>query len=144
MGLLTREQIFEVQDLQQETVSVPEWAGDVIVRGLTGAERDRWEDGMIQGRGKKRRIVMLNARASLAALTVVDETGKRLFSNADAVALGKKSAAALDRIFSAAMRLSGLTEEDIEDLTGNFDGVQSEDSTFASPSLLDGLQSPGD
>jgi len=144
MGLLTREQIFEVQDLQQETVSVPEWAGDVIVRGLTGAERDRWEDGMIQGRGKKRRIVMLNARASLAALTVVDETGKRLFSNADAVALGKKSAAALDRIFSAAMRLSGLTEEDIEDLTGNFDGVQSEDSTFASPSLLDGLQLPGD
>jgi hypothetical protein len=60
-----------------------------------------------------------NIRAKLVALTVVDEDGNRIFSDEDAEALGKKSAAALDRIFAVAQRLSGLRPEDVEELAGN-------------------------
>ncbi len=39
---LTGEEILGADDLPTEVVPVPEWDGTVIVRTLTGAERDHW------------------------------------------------------------------------------------------------------
>src|SRR5690554_443064 len=117
--LLTRDDILNAQDLPTERVAVPEWDGEVIVRGLTGAERDAFEQSIVETRGKNTRMNLRNIRAKLVALTVVDEDGNRIFSDEDAEALGKKSAAALDRIFAVAQRLSGLRPEDVEELAGN-------------------------
>jgi len=52
-------------------------------------------------------------------LTICDEEGTRLFAAKDMDELGKKSAAALDRIFTVAQRLNGLSGEDVEDLAKN-------------------------
>jgi len=73
-------------------------------------------------------VNLANVRARLCAISIVDETGKRMFSDEDVRALGRKSAAALDRVFAAAQRLSGLTDEDVEELAKNSDGGQSDDS----------------
>ncbi|HPU35056.1 MAG TPA: hypothetical protein PK184_20370 [Phycisphaerae bacterium] len=117
--LLTRDDILNAQDLPTERVAVPEWSGEVIVRGLTAAERDAFEQSIVETRGKNTRMNLKNIRAKLVAMTVVDEQGNRIFSDEDAELLGKKSAAALDRIFSVAQRLSGLRPEDVEELVGN-------------------------
>jgi len=119
MGLLTKQEILAAADLSIEDVEVPEWGGVVRVRALSAAERDRFEDSLMTGRGKKRQFSMMNARAKLVALTVVDEQGKQIFNDQDVAALGAKSAAALSRVFDAAMRLAGLTEDDVEELTEN-------------------------
>lgn len=119
MALLTRDAILQAQDLPTERVVVPEWNGEVLVRALTGAERDTFEQSIVEQRGKSTRMNLQNLRAKLVALTVVDEEGKRLFSDEDAKLLGQKSAAALNRVFEVAQRLSGLTPEDVEELTGN-------------------------
>jgi len=116
---LTRDAILKAQDLPTEEVEVPEWGGVVRVRGLTGAERDAFEQSIVEQRGKNTRMNLRNIRAKLVALTVVDEEGNRVFSDEDAEALGKKSAAALDRVFAVAQRLSGLRPEDVEELAGN-------------------------
>ena len=116
---LTRDAILKAHDLPTEDVEVPEWGGVVRVRGLTGAERDAFEQSIVEQRGKNTRMNLRNIRAKLVALTVVDEEGNRVFSDEDAEALGKKSAAALDRVFAAAQRLSGLRPEDVEELAGN-------------------------
>ena len=116
---LTRDAILKAHDLPTEVVEIPEWNGAVIVRGLTGAERDAFEQSIVEQRGKNTRMNLRNIRAKLVALTVVDENGNRVFSDEDAEALGKKSAAALDRIFAVAQRLSGLRPEDVEELAGN-------------------------
>lgn len=129
MAYLTRDAILEAVDIPHETVSVPEWGGEVIVRGLTGAQRDRFESSMIRGEGRNQRVVLDNMRARLCALTIVDENGKRLFSDSDVKALGQKSAVALNRVFAVAMRLSGLTPEDVAELSKNSVDGQSEDST---------------
>jgi hypothetical protein len=42
-----------------------------------------------------------------------------MFTAGDLEILGSKSAAALDRIFTVSRKLSGLTEEDIEELEKN-------------------------
>ena len=130
MALLTREQILSAPDLQYEIVSVPEWGGEVRVRGLTGAERDAYEKSLIEQRGNRAIYNPVNARARLVALCVVDEHGKRLFSDADVEAPGRKHAVALTRVWEVARRLSGLTAEAVEELEKNSESGQNDASTY--------------
>lgn len=117
MSTLKRDDILKVQDIKIESVSVPEWGGDVYVKGMTGAERDQFESSIVEMHGKgNTRVKLENIRAKLVALTTCDETGERLFTSKDAEALGKKSAAALQRVFEVSQRLSGLTPGDVDEL----------------------------
>ena len=129
MSLLTRDAILAAPDMLTEEVPVPEWGGTVLVRGLTGTERDAFEEEMVTGKGKNRDVNLSNFRARLIVKSVVDKAGKRLFTQADMVALGGKSAAAIQRVFQVAMRLSGMSEEDVEELTKNSEPGQSDSST---------------
>lgn len=129
MGLLTRDQIKAAQDVVFEDVDVPEWGGSVRVKALNGAERDAFEASLSVQKGKKIRMNMQNVRARLARLTCVDEKGAPIFQASDEHWLGEKSAAALDRVFDVAMRLAGMRDHDIEELTENFTEDPSEDSS---------------
>ena len=125
--LLTRDAILQAQDLQYEDVDVPEWGGTVRVRTLTGRERDAFEQSVVEQKGKNTKTNLRNIRAKLVALTVIDGEGKRMFNTSDIELLGEKSANALDRLFDAARRLSGLRDEDVEELAKNSDSDQSDD-----------------
>lgn len=107
--ILSKDQILEANDLQSEAVQVPEWGGAVLVRSMTGADRDAFEASMITvGADGTRRPNMTNMRAKLVALTVVDEAGARVFDMSDVDRLALKSATALERVFTTAQRLNGL------------------------------------
>jgi len=136
--LLSREEILQAQDLPIEEVEVPEWGGSVLVRGLTGAERDAFEQSIMppdqmngKKKGKRVKPDLRNFRAKLVSLCVVDEQGNRLFKSEDVEVLGKKLGVALQRVFEVAQRLSGLDEETEEEFEGNSEPVQSDDSTSA-------------
>lgn len=105
--VLTKAAILAAADIQTREVCVPEWGGSVMVRGLDGAGRDKYDSQIIGEDGK---ADLANARASLVAMSVVDEDGKLLFTADDVAALGAKSAAALERVVSVAQELSGLVE----------------------------------
>lgn len=115
--------------MKTEEVEVPEWGGSVIVAGLTGAERDHFEQESIKGKGKNATMNFANMRARLVALSVVNADGTRTFSRDDVKALGGKSAAALERVFDVARRLSGLTDSDLEELTEDFEEGQTSSAT---------------
>lgn len=127
-NLLSRDAILAANDTQREEVQVPEWGGAVLVKSLTGKERDAFEAGIVEQKGKKTSVNMKNIRAKLVVLACVDESGQRLFGDGDVEALGNKSAAALERVFKVAQRLSGLTDEDVEELAKNSESDQSADS----------------
>jgi hypothetical protein len=132
VSLLTKEQILGADDRRTEDVEVPEWGGTVRVRALSGRERDAYEAGIVQVRGDgSRNVTLENIRSRLVSLTVVDESGERIFSDGDVKALGEKSAAALERVFDVARKLSGLSEDDVEELAGDFDDAPKGDSTSA-------------
>ena len=114
-----RESILTADDLTKVTVEVPEWGVTVTVRVMTGEERDNWEAQLYARRTADKAANLLNLRARLACVVCIDGEGKRIFSDADADLLGKKSARALDRVFEAASRVNGLREQDVEDLTKN-------------------------
>lgn len=119
MAILTREQILGAADIKTETVNVPEWGGEVRIKGLTGADRDAFEAAITTIKGKDTRVNWVNVRARFVALSIVDENGARIFTEGDIKALGEKSAAALDRVYAAAQKLSGLTDEDAAEMAKN-------------------------
>ena len=121
MPIATKSQILEADDRPVEKVQTPEWGDDafVLVRSISAAERDKFEQSIIEERGKSTRTNLENIRARFAAMCVVDEEGARVFSDAEASALGNKSAAVLDRIFGTAQRLNGMSAEDVDELAGN-------------------------
>ncbi len=132
MTYLTREMILQANDIRREDVDIPEWGGKVCVRGMTGSERDAFEEMILAGRGKDAKVNLRNIRAKLVAQTVIDpETGQYLFTDDDIKALGKKSAKALARVYDVAQRLSGITDKDAEELAGNSDDDPSGGSTSA-------------
>jgi hypothetical protein len=107
--LLTKDQILEAADLKSEAVDVPEWGGSVLVRTMTGFDRDAFETSMITvSADGTRKPDMTNLRAKLVALTLVDEANNRLFDVTDIPRLALKSAAALERVFDVAQRINGI------------------------------------
>jgi hypothetical protein len=136
MSLLKRSDIKEKDDYKFEDVHVPEWGGDVRVKGLMGHERDAYEQSIMSMTRSGRLLPHLtNARAKLVVAAAIDEEGKPLFTNNDIKWLSKKSALALSRCSDTAQKLAGLTNEDLEELLGNSEADQNEDSTSASLSL---------
>ncbi len=109
--------ILDLPDLTSEEVEVPEWGFRLRVRSLTGTERDAFEASLLQTRGKDREINLRNMRAKLVAQSVRKADDSRVFSDAQVEALGRKNAAALQRVFRVAQRLSGLAEDEVEELT---------------------------
>jgi hypothetical protein len=119
MKILTKTDILSADDLATETVDVPEWSGAVIVRTMTGTERDAFEAAMVKVVDGKRVPDLDNLRAKLLAATLVDEAGNPLFAPDDLAALGGKRAAALDRIFAVAQRMNGLSPDAVEEAEKN-------------------------
>ena len=133
-ALLDRSQILNARKVPTETVPVPEWGGDVLVRGLTGRQRDEFEATLIERRGKKMVTNTANARARLVVWCLVDEHGNRMFGDGDAEEMGEHSAAALNRVYEVAARLSGMTDEDLDELVTDFGNPSGSSSNSSSPS----------
>jgi len=130
MSVLNREDILGADDLIIERVSTPEWKGDTFVKGMTGAERDRFEAGIITVDSKSEKVDMRDIRAKLCSETICDESGKKLFTQADVKALSQKSAAPLQRCFEVAQKLSGITDDDVEELAEGLEDRPFDDSAL--------------
>jgi len=116
--VLSKEDILKCDDLKRELVKVPECGGDLYVRTMSGKERDQFEAKFVAANGNSE-VQLNNIRARMAVLTVCDDKGIPLFSNGDALELGKKSAAALDRVFEVSQRLNKIGDDDVEKLVKN-------------------------
>lgn len=113
MAKLNKEQIQKAADLPTEEVSVPEWGGEVLIRGLVGTDKDKFlQETIRQDAGKTVEFKDITAR--LVARCLVDEKGERLYSDEQIPELGGKSAAVLARLFEVAQRLSGLNEASVK------------------------------
>lgn len=115
-----RDEILAANDLGREPIELPEWtSAKLFVRVMPGEERDAFEASTVKRRGKNVEQNLSNLRARLAVRVLVDEGGNRIFKDEDADALGMKSGAALEKVFSVACRLNRLRNEDVEELVGN-------------------------
>lgn len=132
MALLSAADINAVQDAVSETVPVPEWGGEVIIKAMTGTERDEFEAEMWKSGKLDRR----NYRSRFLVRVLVNESGTRIYTDAGAADLGKRNAAVIERLYDHAGRMSGLGDEVQEETEGNSgtDGTEGgSDSPSSSP-----------
>ena len=119
MSALTRDQILQAArnaKIERDEISIPELGGKVFVRGMSGKERDEFEEGLRIRKGKRSgQTDLRNFRARLAVKIIVDGEGQRILTDDDAAIFGQMPAGVLDRIISRCTELSGLAEEEIED-----------------------------
>ena len=116
---LSLEQMLAVP--KPETLAVPEWGGEVLVKVLTADEKAAWEKScQVQKRGPKGEITIVpndkvNVRASLVAIGLVNEQGQPVLTADQA---GKAHAGAIERVFVKLCALNGIGEKDAAELEG--------------------------
>lgn len=128
---LTKEAILQADDLVMEKVAVPQWGGDIYIRVMTAAARDKFDKGNLTKTDDGYEANFDNVRARLVVLTACDEKGNPLFTEFDAVQLGLKNGEAVDLLAQVARRLNKLDQKDVEEAAKNSEPGQSEGSTSA-------------
>jgi hypothetical protein len=110
-------------------VEIPEWGGFVTVQEMSAAQRDEFDEFVLTMRESNK---VQGLRTKVVSICVVDEEGKRVFTELDVPDLQKQSAKVIGKVADAAMKLSGLSDEDVEDMAKNLpaaqDGGSSSDS----------------
>lgn len=130
MSILTRDQIFSVPDRTYEEVYVSEWSGSVRMQSLTAKELEAYQKsnrGKVDKSGNAQ-ILWEGSAARLVVKCAVDQDGNRLFGDDDALELGRKSAAAINRLFKTACEMNGITEKEQEEIIKNSEPTRSGDS----------------
>lgn len=124
MAGLSKAAILSASDARVEKFAVPEWGGDVFIRTLSGTERDAFEESFLEDRKR-------SLRERFLVLTLCDEGGNRLFSDAEIADLGKKNSTILNRIFDKAWAINAFRTEDVDAMGKDSSSGQSGSSTSA-------------
>lgn len=132
MALLGKDAILAADDRAYRDVEVPEWGGTARVIGLSGTDRDAYEAAFVDARSKtgpSATVRLQNFRAKLVVKCLIGEDGERLFTDADAKALGGKSGMVVDRLFDVARTLSGMDDDSVDEGKGSSESGPSGSST---------------
>ena len=105
MAFLSKSQILAADDQRFDSVSCPEWGGDVRVRGLTAYEQSYI--AKLVGDEKKNEVTL-----KVVQFGCVDEEGGKLFSADDMAVLKTKSYAVIERLGKKILELTGLGDQD--------------------------------
>ena len=123
MMSLSKAAILAAKDVRlSDPIEVKEWGGDVYVKTLSGLERDAFEEAYSEQKMKAFRVRFL-------VLTLCDDTGERLFSEADYESLGKKSSVVINRLFEKSWAHNAFTTEAVDNLGKDSPSGQSDGST---------------
>ena len=102
-----RDQIAAAHDLTDETIVIPEWGNaEIVIKSMSLRERARLFE---KTRGADEELSIAEFYPYVIVMCSYDpETNPRAFTEADVDMLQDKSAAVLERIATAALRISGL------------------------------------
>ena len=99
---------------------IPEWGATVYLKGNTAKERDRLEQqfGDLEKAGRD------NLRARILVKVLLDENGKRIFTDDQAEQLGEQQAPILDDLFDKALYFAGMKKDQRENALKNLPAGQ--------------------
>jgi hypothetical protein len=114
--MLSKEKLLAAE-IERERVEI---LGDCVwVRGMTGTERDQWEQAVLYYQKKSKTESYDQFRASLVVRTVCDENGVRLFTDDEIAKVGAMPCAVVDKLYSVGASLSAVSQKDEEELGKN-------------------------
>jgi hypothetical protein len=105
--------IFSADDIESELVEVKAWGVTLLVKSMTARDRAKMISGGVTEAGT---FQLEDVLPDLVIACSHDpETGERVFEESDRDALMSKSAAPIEQIAEVAMRLSGLSNEAVDE-----------------------------
>lgn len=123
-----RDRILAVDDSQREQLVVPEWNMTIEIRGMSGASRASITQDAADNNGT---INFGKMMPEIIVGCVFDpETGEQVFTADDRALVMEKSGAALDKIVTLAMALSGFGEKAVDDAGKGSSLIASADSSL--------------
>lgn len=104
--------ILSADDIEQETVEIPQWGVTVLIKSMTAKARSKMISNAVTSDGQ---VNLEEIMPDMVILCTFDpETGEQVFKDGDRDALMSKSASAVEVIATVAMRLSGMTENAVD------------------------------
>ncbi|THV27943.1 hypothetical protein [Glycomyces paridis] len=122
-ALMTAEDIEAFDDIEYDDIPVPEWGGrKVRIRGLSGEDWAHLTGAALVATGRDVSIrvnIIAEQKIRVVAACLVGPDMEPLFTRDKIRVLGKKSAAAIERLYDKAQELSGQGEDAVEAAEGN-------------------------
>jgi hypothetical protein len=115
---LSRDAIFAAKDTEVHEVEVPEWGGTILLRSMTGEQRNNYEywahqqskSGTADYRGIRERLIICCA---------VDEEGNPLFTEDDLASIASKDSGVIDRLHEKCQKICGMDADAVEESAKN-------------------------
>jgi hypothetical protein len=117
---MTRDEVFEAiaaRRAQVEELDVEEWGGKVYIRRLDADDLER--TGLLDGNDAVMQMAM-----KLMVTCVSDEDGNALFTEEDVPKLAKSDFPVVLKVFTAAAKANGLSNQGLEEAMAAFVGAQ--------------------
>ncbi len=131
--LLTADEILGMDDIPVEDVVVPQWKNRTVkIRGLSAAAKNAYQASLVEITGTSRKVKLEHSTAKLLQKCIVNAQLQPIFTEAQILQLGTKSAKVLERLAQIANRLSGMDEGENDELLKNSDAAQTSDSPTVS------------
>lgn len=131
MTLTSKDELWQkTADLPWEDVPIRKPpTGEVVaimrIRGMSGDEVTDWQEAAVQQNGKRKR--QSPAAMAMAVVTcAVNEDGTPYFEQRETLKVSQMPGYALLQLVEVALKLSGLKDEDFEELVEGFDDSPSE------------------
>lgn len=132
--VLSRQEIIDAKDIDSQTIDVPEWGGSVVVRVMSAADRNRFEQSIVSiDKDGKRVPSMENFRCKVVCACLVDERGFPLFGPDEIDDLAMKSSQVIERLADIALAMNGMGANAVDDAVKNSEPAPSADFFSASP-----------
>lgn len=108
-----RDRILQTKDIKSNIVNVEQWGVDLDIRTMTAGERS----GLVASCSKPDGTVDLEKMYPLLIIAAVydPETGAKVFTSEDMVALQDKSASAIEFVAQKVMEVSGMTPKAVDE-----------------------------
>ena len=123
--VISREQFLQPVKAKPLDVAMPEF-GEGCVVPVWPLSAKEWTQFQSEQQGKDGKP---NAKAKVVRERLVvrccrDDYGVPLFTNDDIAAIGEQNCGIVERLVNAALQVSGITSQDVEDLAKNSDATQ--------------------
>lgn len=123
-----KDKIFAANDIPDETLHVPEWNVDLLMKGMTAGERVKLMQSAYDV--KTEQVNMSRVYPDVVVACSFDpETNEPVFTDADKEALMSKSSAAIEKIADVGLRLSGIGKEQQDAAGKDSSNTQNDDTS---------------
>jgi len=122
--LLTRDQLLAPREVPLRKLEIPSMGGHVYVKGMTAKERGLFERSFENADGTKNKKRVSEVRQRMVIACCCNESRIPYFTLKDMEMLGNQELNVIEEIVVEAQKLCGMTDDDIEELAGNLDGIE--------------------